>query len=155
MVESQSAVADRPSEVSAAKQLADVASKDVKHRFGRAPESVTVVVVDDVLVITLRRVLSPSEKIFAKSPAGAALTRKFHQQLFRTSCDSLLQEIEVITGVPVREASMEVAPLTGTVQQVFQLAAAVPACTWNGSTSELISVGPSCSNEERVLDGEG
>ena len=81
--------------------------------------------------------------------------QELHRQLFRSSNSSLRQEIEVITEVAVREATSEITPETGTVVQVFLLAANVPASTWSESTAELVSVDPSCGTKERVLDGEG
>ena len=144
-----------PSDIWAAKQLAEVARQFEKHRTGRTPESVTAVLVDDSLVITLRGVLSSAEKEMAKTPVGAAQVREFHRQLFLTSCGSLRQEIEVITGVAVREATSEVATHTGTVVLVFLLAASVGASTWSESMkSESTSRDPSCRNGEPALGGE-
>jgi hypothetical protein len=45
--------------------------------------------------------------------------RELHRQLFASASDSLCQEIKRITGVEVREATVEVEPETGTVVQVF------------------------------------
>ena len=113
-----------------------------QQRTGHVPKSVTVVLSDDTLVITLHGALSPAEKALAHSPAGAAQMQEFHRQLFANSSDSLRQEIKRITGVEVREAAVEVetttgtvvkAFTTGTVVQVFLLAGSVPADTWSGS----------------------
>ena len=81
------------------------------------PKSVTVVLSESTLVITLHGALSPAEKALAKSPAGAAQVQEFHRQLFANASDSLRQEIKRITGVEVREAAAEVEPTTGTVVQ--------------------------------------
>ena len=53
------------------------------------------------------------------------------------------------------EATSEVTTDTGTVVQVFVLAASVPASSWTELTSELTSGDPLCGNKDRVLDGEG
>jgi uncharacterized protein YbcI len=96
---------------------------------------------EDTLVITLQGVLSPAEKEMAKTPMGAAQMQEFHRQLFANSSDSLRQEIERITGAPVREASAEIETTTGafmhvfttgTVVEVFLLASSVPASSWSG-----------------------
>ena len=115
-----------------AKQAGHAACDYEQHRTGRTPQSVTAVLCDDSLVITLRGVLSPAEKDLAKSPAGAAQVQEFHRQLFINTCDSLRREIEKITGVVVREATSEVATETGTVVQVFLLAANVAPGIWSG-----------------------
>ncbi len=90
-----------------------------------APSSVTVVLSDDTLVITLHGALSPAEKALARTPAGAAQIQDFHRQLFASSAEPLRQEIKRITGVQVRESTAEVEPATGTVVQVFTSGAMV------------------------------
>jgi uncharacterized protein YbcI len=125
-----------------AQQLALAASSFEERRTGRVPESVTVVLTENTLVITLHGALSEAEKAVAKNPAGAAQLQEFHRQLFANSSDSLRQEIKRITGVEVREATAEVETTTGTVVQVFTsgtmvqvflLAGNVPADTWSGN----------------------
>ena len=125
-----------------AQQIAQAASLFEQQRTGNTPKSVTVVLSDTTLVITLHGALSEAEKALAKSPEGAAQIQNFHRQLFANASDSLRQEIKRITGVEVREATAEVEPATGTVVgvfttgttvQVYLLADAVPAESWSGS----------------------
>jgi uncharacterized protein YbcI len=104
---------------SMAKQIARAASEFEKQRTGQAPQSVTVVLSDHTLVITVHGALSRAERELAKSPAGAAQVQEFHRQLFLSSCGPLRQAIERITGVSVREGAEEVEPASGTVVQVF------------------------------------
>jgi uncharacterized protein YbcI len=128
-----------------AQQLAQAAGAFERQRTGHLPKSVTVVLSDDTLVITLHGSLSEAEKALAQSPAGAAQMQEFHRQLFANSCDPLRQEIKRITGVEVREATAEVETKTGTVVQVFTtgtmvqvflLADSVPSDNWSGSGSD-------------------
>ena len=151
-----STCSESTSEIWLAKQLANVARQFEKHRTGRAPESVTAVLIDDTLVITLRGTLSSTEKELAKTPIGAAQVRELHRQLFLTSCSSLRQEIEVITGVGVLEVTSEVATHTGTVVMVFLLAANVTASTWSESKtkSEPASLSSSGSGTKSEVGGE-
>jgi len=125
-----------------AQQIAQAAIAFEQKRTGHRPTSVTVVMSDNTLMITLHGALSPAEKALAKSPAGAAQVQDFHRQLFSSAAASLRQEIKRITGVEVREATAEVEPTTGTVVQafttgtvvqVFLLACDVPSETWSGS----------------------
>jgi uncharacterized protein YbcI len=111
---------------------------------GQVPESATVVLSENTLVVTLHGALSPAEKALAKTPAGAAQVQEFHRQLFTSSSESLRREIKRITGVEVREATAEVETTTGTVVhvftsgamvQVFLLARSLPAETWSGAAS--------------------
>lgn len=128
-----------------AHRIAKVASAFEKRRSGRAPKSVTVVLSENTLVITLHGTLTPAEKALAKSPEGAAQVQDFHKQMFDNTADSLRQEIKRITGVEVREAAAEVEPTSGTVVkvfttgsvvQVFLLASDVPADSWSGDGFE-------------------
>ena len=106
-------------EAAMAKQIAQVAIAYQTERTGHAPASVTVVLSEDTLVITLHDALTPAEKALALSPDGAAQVQDFHRQLFLTSADSLRDEIKRITGRDVREAAAEVEPATGTVVHAF------------------------------------
>jgi uncharacterized protein YbcI len=125
-----------------AQQVAQAASAFEHQRTGHLPKSVTAVLNEDTLVITLRGALSPAEKALATSPAGAAQMQEYHRQLFANSSGALRQEINRITGVEVREAGAEIETMTGavmqlfatgTVVQVFLLARNVTADAWSGS----------------------
>jgi len=124
-----------------AQQVAQAASAFQQRRTGHAPQSVTVVLSEDVLVITLHGALSPAEKAVARGAAGAAQVQEFHRQLFNNSSSALRDEIKRITGVEVKEATAEVETTTGavvqvfttgTMVQVFMLADRVAADTWSG-----------------------
>ena len=129
---------------SMAQQIAKAAIAFEQKRTGHTPKSVTVVMSDNTLMITLHGALSPAERALAKSPGGATQVQDFHRQLFTSAAHSLREEIKRITGVDVREATAEVEPTTGTVVQafttgtvvqVFLLACDVPSETWSGSGS--------------------
>jgi uncharacterized protein YbcI len=125
-----------------ARQIGRAASELERQWTGQVPRSVTVVLQDDTLVITLHGVLTRAERELAKSPAGAAQVQEYYRELFLSSWGPLRQAIESITGVEVREATAEVdtaagtvvqAFSTGTVVQVFLLAGRVDPDTWGGS----------------------
>ncbi len=126
-----------------AQQIALAAIAFEQRRTGsHVPKSVTVVLSEGTLVITLHDALSPAEKALAKSPAGAAQVQEFHRQLFANSSDSLRQEINRITGMNVREATAELEPAsgavvhaftTGNVVQVFRLDGNAAMETWSGN----------------------
>jgi uncharacterized protein YbcI len=127
-----------------AREIAEAASLFERQRTGNTPKSVTVVLSDTTLVITLHGALSEAEKALAKSPEGAAQVRHFHRELFANASESLRQAITRITGVEVREATAEVEPVTGavvgvfttgTTVQVYLLAHSVPAESWSDHDS--------------------
>jgi uncharacterized protein YbcI len=126
-----------------AQQIAQAAIAFEQRRSGSlTPKSVSVVLSEGTLVITLHEALSPAEKELARTPAGAAQLQEFHRQLFASSSDSLRQEINRITGMEVREATAVLEPAsgavvqaftTGTVVQVFLLGGNAPTETWSGN----------------------
>src|SRR5580765_2670857 len=117
-----------------AKQIAQAAIAFEQRRTGNhVPKSVTVVLSEGTLVITLHEALSPAERALAKSPAGAAQVQEFHRQLFASSSDSLCQEIQRITGMAVREATAEIEPGSGTVVQAFTTGTMVQVFLLSGS----------------------
>jgi hypothetical protein len=63
-----------------AQQIAQAAIAFEQRRTGNhVPKSVTVVLSESTLVITLHDALSPAEKAMAQSPAGAAQMQEFHR----------------------------------------------------------------------------
>lgn len=125
-----------------AQQIAQAASAFEHQRTGITPGTVTVVLSEDTLVITMHGTLSPAERALAQTAEGAARVQEFHRQLFTTSAEPLRQEIKRITGVEVREATAEVETATGTVVQVFTTGAMVQVFllahpiateTWSGN----------------------
>jgi uncharacterized protein YbcI len=125
-----------------AEQIAQAATEFQQQRTGHAPKSVSVMVDGETLVITLHGALSPAEQAMAQSPEGAAKVQEFHRQLFHDASDTLRQEIERITRVEVRDASVEMEPINGsvvqqlpggTMVQVFLLAKPLPTEIWNGN----------------------
>jgi uncharacterized protein YbcI len=134
----------KPISSNVAQQIAEAALAFHEKRTGHTPTSVTVVLGEDTLVITLHGALSPAEQVLARSQVGAAQVREFHRELFINSAATLREEIQRITGVEVREAVAEVEPTIGSVVQVFttgamvqmfQLAKSVPTDTWSGNTN--------------------
>ncbi len=104
---------------SIADQIGTAVCRFQQQSTGHAPKSVSVVLSEDTLVITLLAALSPAEKALARSSDGAAQVQEFHRQLFATSSASLRQEINRITGRQVREATAEIESTTGSVVHAF------------------------------------
>ncbi len=128
-----------------AEQVAHTVRDFQQQRTGHAPKSVTVVLSQGTLVITLHEALTPAEKALFRTAEGAAQVREFHRELFQSSLAPLRAEIERITGTGVREAAAEVEPMTGavihvfttgTMVQVFQLTGGLSAESWSESEEE-------------------
>jgi uncharacterized protein YbcI len=119
-----------------AQQIAKAAIAFEQRRTGNhVPKSVSVVLSEGTLVITLHEALSPAERVLSKSPAGAAQVQEFHRQLFANSSHTLREEIKRITGMEVREATAEIEPESGAVVQAFTTGTVVQVFLLAGSTS--------------------
>jgi uncharacterized protein YbcI len=146
IVESASARSDTMTDPHStmARELAQVACAFERRRTGRTPQAVTVVMAEDVVVVTLYGALSPAEIALAKNPVGAAQLQQLHRHLFANSADEMRQEIRRITGVDVREASAHIEPgasvvqvfANGAIVQTFLLAQGVPIGSYSGSGTD-------------------
>ena len=121
---------------SAPQEMAEQVARSVaafqRESTGREPASVSVVLAGDTLVVTLHGALSPAEQAMSRTPEGAAKVHEFHRQLFLNASDTLRNDIKRITGMDVREATVEVEPKTGAVMQVFSSGAMVQVFMLSG-----------------------
>ena len=133
------------SHLTIAEQVAHSVRDFQQQRTGHPPKSVTVVLSEGTLVVTLHGALTPAEKAVSRTPEGAAQVREFHRELFHNSLAPLREAIERILGVAVREAAAEVETstgavvqvfTTGTMVQVFQLAGGLSPEAWDGAAHE-------------------
>lgn len=120
-----------------AEQIGHAASAFEQVRTGHVPKSVTVVLTNDTLVITLRGILTHAERVLANTESGASWVREYHRQLFANSSNSLLDEIKRITGISATEPRVIEGTLVSmfeldAVVHVYVLAAAIPLEVWNG-----------------------
>lgn len=102
-----------------AQQLAEAASMMEQERTGRLPRSVTVVLSDEMLVVTLVESMTPAERALARTPAGAAKVHAVHKQLFTNRADPLRLEINRLSGRLVSEATTDITPSTESVVHAF------------------------------------
>jgi uncharacterized protein YbcI len=128
---------------SLAEQIGHAASAFEQIRTGHVPKSVTVVLNDDTLVVTLRGVLTRAERVLANTEEGAAWVREYHRRLLMSSSSSLLDEIKRITGVPACETVIEgtTVPMfeVGAVVHVFVLGTTIPLSVWSGVPKQMES----------------
>jgi uncharacterized protein YbcI len=76
---------------------------------------VAVFLNEDTIVVALHGFLTDGEKAQLQSLAGAARVREFHQQLFANDSAILFQRIKRLTGMEVRNATVEFELMTGCV----------------------------------------
>jgi uncharacterized protein YbcI len=108
-----------------AQEIAQIAMTFQQQCTGRLPESVTVLLGEDTLVVTLHEALSPGEKEMARTPGGAARVHEYHRALFETSSLALHLELKRILGVEVCESGVVIDPGTGRLIEAFPSGAVV------------------------------
>ena len=104
---------------SMADQIARAICRYQHQTTGHSPTTVTVVLSEHTLVITLHEALTPAERTMAATAEGAAKLQEFHRLLFANASESLCREIKRITGKQVREAAAEVEPKSGAIVHAF------------------------------------
>ncbi len=102
-----------------AQRIANATSALEEKRTGHQPHAVTVILSEDILVVTLHEVFFPAEKELAKTAVGAVQVQNYHKQLFANSSDPLRLEINRLSGRVVMEADAVVEPVTGSVVHAF------------------------------------
>jgi uncharacterized protein YbcI len=126
---------------SIAEQIGHAARAFEQVRTGHVPKSVTVILKEDTLVITLRGVLTRAERVLANTEEGAAWVREYHRRLLMSSSSSLLDEVKRITGLSACESTVtegDAVPLfeIGAIVHVFVLSAPAHFDVWSGSDVE-------------------
>ena len=87
--------------------------------LGRVPRSVTVVVRDDGLVVTLHESFSPLERRLAATDGADCRIEDFHHDMFDSSRDALLQHVRQRTGVALDAGLVHVDAATGSILKTF------------------------------------
>jgi uncharacterized protein YbcI len=125
-----------------AREIANAAITFERQRAGRSPESVTVMLGDGTLLIAVRGALSLAEQALASTPDGAARVEELQRKVFQAAGGALRQDIERITGAPIRAATARTDVATGSVVQAFPggtlvqiyvLGGKLPVQYWSGS----------------------
>jgi len=106
---------------------------------GVTPKSVTVLLGESTLVVTLHGAYSLAEIEMARKPEGAARVHEFHRRLFETAALALHGEFKRIIEVDVSASTLELDSNcgrlveffpSGDIIQVFRLSRRVPTESW-------------------------
>ena len=92
-----------------------------KDYMGRGPKESRTYIIDDLILIRLKGVLTPAEQQLAKNPSGADLIKKVRANLLEQARIFLTETIEKITGVPVISLHTDVSTRTGERVIIFTL----------------------------------
>jgi len=104
--------------------LAEVIARFEEEEMGIRPTEVKVLVEDDLVMVHLKGVLSPSERTLARTEAGQAVLQRFNSMLFAGgSSPSIREQISRTLRREVLDVQTTLSPLTGSLVAVFPLGA--------------------------------
>jgi uncharacterized protein YbcI len=97
-----------------------------KEYMGRGPDEAKTYIVDDLIIIRLKRVLTPAEHQLAKpgdSVSGRTLIKQVRSELLEKARPSLEALVRDVTGAKVESLHTDISTVTGERIIVFTLAA--------------------------------
>ncbi len=103
-------------------QISEAIIKFEKEYFGRGPTGTKTYIVDDMILIRLRGVLTPAEEQLTKTAEGAELIKKLRVQLIEGARFLLENIITNITGCQIRSLHTDISTRIGERVIIFSLA---------------------------------
>ena len=94
-------------------EIAKAITQFERDHLGRGPQEVRAWIIDDLIMIRLKRVLTPAEEKLARDPEGRRLVKDLRRQLIEGSRSMLDEMILDITGVPVVSLHSDISVRTG------------------------------------------
>ena len=92
-----------------------------REHLGRGPQEVRAWIIRDLILIRLKRVLTPAEEKLARDPEGHRLVKEVRMQLIEGSRSMLDEMILNLTGVQVVSLHSDISVETGERIFVFTL----------------------------------
>jgi uncharacterized protein YbcI len=93
-----------------------------REHLGRGPQEVRAWIIQDLILVRLKRVLTPAEEKLARDPEGRRLVKEIRRQLLEGSRSILDEVILDLTGAPVVSLHSDISVKTGERIIVFILA---------------------------------
>ncbi|MFH1877805.1 MAG: DUF2294 domain-containing protein [Candidatus Omnitrophota bacterium] len=83
-------------------QISEAIIKFEKEYMGRGPKETRTYIMDDIVFIRLKGVLTPAEEQLSKSAEGAELIKRIRVQLIENARGLLENIVRELTGCPVK-----------------------------------------------------
>ena len=93
-----------------------------REHLGHGPQEVRAWIIQDMILVRLKRVLTPAEEKLARDPKGRRLVKEVRQQLIEGSSSMLHEMILELTGVELVSLHSDISIKTGERVFVFSLA---------------------------------
>ena len=93
-----------------------------REHLGRGPQEVRAWIIQDLILVRLKRVLTPAEEKLARDPEGRRLVKEIRRQLIEGSRSLLDEMVLDIVGIEVVSLHSDISVRTGERIIVFALA---------------------------------
>jgi len=103
-------------------KIATAITQFEREHLGRGPQEVHAWIIQDLILVRLKRVLTPAEEKLARDPAGQRLVKEMRMQLIEGSRTMLDQMILDLTGVQAVSLHSDISVKTGERIFCFTLA---------------------------------
>lgn len=115
---------------------ADIANALVqfeKDFMGRGPKETKAYIIEDMVVVRLKGVLTPAEQQLAKNSEGTELIKRIRSNLLEQARELLTETIEKITGLSVTSLYTDISTKTGERIILFTLVESLAERFRNGT----------------------
>ena len=102
-------------------QISEALIKFEKEHMGRGPTEAKTYIMEDVVFVRLKGVLTPAEKQLAKRPEGKVLIKRVRVQLLEDSRSLLKNVIQELTKAKVISMHTDISTRTGERVIIFSL----------------------------------
>ena len=102
-------------------QLAAAITQFEREHLGRGPHEVRAWIIQDLILIRLKRVLTPAEEKLAREPEGRRLVKEMRRQLIEGSRSLLDAMVLDLVGIEVISLHSDISVRTGERVIVFTL----------------------------------
>lgn len=107
-----------------------------RDHLGRGPREARTFVVQDLVVVRLRGILSPAEQQVSAEPGGAALIKEVRSRLIESAREQLVGLVEAHAGGAVVSMHTDISTKTGERVFVFAMAEDLEARLEGGADSD-------------------
>ena len=112
-------MADEQTKGQTESKIAALAGTFVREQLGRGPKEVRAWIIEDMILIRLKGVLTPAEEKLKSDSNGRYMLKQMRMRLIETSRDALEEAIQALTGVSTISLHADLSIRTG--EQVFVL----------------------------------
>ena len=98
-------------------EVSDAITRFEKEHLGRGPRETRAHIIEDMILIRLKGVLTPAEESLARTPEGAQLIKLIRMQLVENSRNLIEALVEDITQTTVKALYTDISSDTG--ERVF------------------------------------